>query len=751
MTISSTVRIAGPYIGSGAATVFPFAFKVFAAAEMQVAKLNTTSNVETILVLNTDYTVQLNGDQNGTPGGTITLPAVLSSGYNLTITSDIANLQPTDLTNQGGFYPEVITDALDRATIQIQQLDQNSRAIKIPLSDGVLDMTTPVVSARQGKYLAFDTFGLPVVSSGTGSDSALRTDLANATAVSAGSRLSGFRQDGTGATARTVDAKLKDTVSVKDFGAVGDGVTDDTVAIQAAITAGAGKTVILTSGTYKTTSVLTMSAANTNLVGVGKVNTTIAWTGAGGAYVVGVTSVYGTTGNAAILVTGSNCTIDGLTIKGPTAASYVAAERLVVVCGTATGSRVNRFSISNCFVKESGSAGILLVFVSDFRIQDCEVSNIGYEAIATISCNRGMITSNYVHDITPGTVGNMYCISLSHDSSLWATDQTTSPFTDDVIVSGNRCENCAWEGITNHGGNRHTVIGNQIYNVPHCISLGLSSGPAADYSGGDHVVMGNYCDAGPTYANNAQAYCNFGGGALQTLTNVKIIGNTFRRLGVANSGTEGAIKTSLISGLHISGNFIKSWRGTAIYVASGSTIYIGGNDISEMAAADSIGYAIRTDNNIPAIRIIGNTIRTDGGTIANRGINIFSGQTTPVVMQANEIEATLISVHGQLITNNNTPELRYITSSAATYDVSNGGSHMTLVFDLAGIQTITNFTNAKLGQQLTIINTTANNLTIDRTNAYLSGGVSSVLGQYDSLRIVYYTRWYALGAVSANS
>jgi len=235
MTISSTVRIAGPYIGSGAATVFPFAFKVFAAAEMQVAKLNTTSNVETILVLNTDYTVQLNGDQNGTPGGTITLPAVLASGYNLTITSDIANLQPTDLTNQGGFYPEVITDALDRATIQIQQLDQNSRAIKIPLSDGVLDMTTPVVSARQGKYLAFDSFGLPVVSSGTGSDSALRTDLANATAVSAGSRLSGFRQTGTGATARTVDAKLKDTVHIMDFGAVCDGVTNDTAALNAAI------------------------------------------------------------------------------------------------------------------------------------------------------------------------------------------------------------------------------------------------------------------------------------------------------------------------------------------------------------------------------------------------------------------------------------------------------------------------------------------------------------------------------------
>lgn len=69
----------------------------------------------------------------------------------------------------------------------------------------------------------------------------------------------GFLADGASAATRTIQEKLRDFVNVKDFGAVGDGVADDTAAVQAAIdyaTANGGGTVYLSPGTYKVTTLV---------------------------------------------------------------------------------------------------------------------------------------------------------------------------------------------------------------------------------------------------------------------------------------------------------------------------------------------------------------------------------------------------------------------------------------------------------------------------------------------------------------
>jgi hypothetical protein len=72
---------------------------------------------------------------------------------------------------------------------------------------------------------------------------------------------------GTGAVATTVQAKLRESVSVKDFGAVGDGVTNDTTAIQAAIdhitSLTNGGSVFLPKGIYAVSTFITLKTGVT--------------------------------------------------------------------------------------------------------------------------------------------------------------------------------------------------------------------------------------------------------------------------------------------------------------------------------------------------------------------------------------------------------------------------------------------------------------------------------------------------------
>lgn len=162
MTINSEIRRAGPFTGNGVTTRFPFDFKVFRAEDLYVVVAPAEGDGELPLHLGTDYTVELNPDQNANPGGTIVAPSPLPVGFRLTATSSLEYLQPIDLTNQGGFYPRVINDGLDRLTIFVQQLFEGlGRSLKIPLSDGPIRTQLPGKAARANRLLSFNQNGEP--------------------------------------------------------------------------------------------------------------------------------------------------------------------------------------------------------------------------------------------------------------------------------------------------------------------------------------------------------------------------------------------------------------------------------------------------------------------------------------------------------------------------------------------------------------------------------------------------------------
>jgi hypothetical protein len=80
-------------------------------------------------------------------------------------------------------------------------------------------------------------------------------------ASSSGSSMIGFIQAGTSAVATTAQTKMRETISVKDFGAVGDDTHDDTTNIQAAINYAntIGGDVYFPPGIYKITNGLTIN------------------------------------------------------------------------------------------------------------------------------------------------------------------------------------------------------------------------------------------------------------------------------------------------------------------------------------------------------------------------------------------------------------------------------------------------------------------------------------------------------------
>ncbi|TBR30209.1 MAG: hypothetical protein EPO10_04035 [Reyranella sp.] len=108
------------HAGNGSATVFPYGFPILSASHLSVIYTNA-AGAETTLSPS-EYSVTGIGAR---AGGSVTYTrsgSPIASGTKLTILRTVPYTQTTVLSNQGGYYPEVVEARLDLITMAMQQL-----------------------------------------------------------------------------------------------------------------------------------------------------------------------------------------------------------------------------------------------------------------------------------------------------------------------------------------------------------------------------------------------------------------------------------------------------------------------------------------------------------------------------------------------------------------------------------------------------------------------------------------------------
>jgi len=177
-----------------------------------------------------------------------------------------------------------------------------------------------------------------------------------------GSSQVGFIQAGAGAEARTAQAKMRDIVSVKDYGATGDGVTNDAAAIQAAIDSLSltGGFVCFNPGTYIISTKINLRPNVTLIAPRGSV--VIKQAAAANLTILFDLSTYGATGAC----------FDGLIIDG------------------------NRSNNNNNIAVQRHA--FWLYDTNDVSIENCEIKEVAGTAVTGRNCLNPVIRKNYIHD-----------------------------------------------------------------------------------------------------------------------------------------------------------------------------------------------------------------------------------------------------------------------------------------------------------------------------------------------------------------
>lgn len=365
-------------------------------------------------------------------------------------------------------------------------------------------------------------------------------------AGSTGSSLIGFKQSGTGAVTRTVQAKLRESVSVLDFGAVGDDATVNDTAFAAALAADVAVTI--PPGTYVLSSPVTITTSGAQILCDNPVTTILKFTGATSGVVFSAA--------AASIQFGlvSNCQILSTNAGGGTG---------IYFDGSAHGS--NNFTALNNFVTTSGggnwSVGIKGNQIETSTFQSNRVYGALDTAISIVNSTSVDLIGNRVGAInSPGT--DLSVNSNSHSIKDIGSYYQGSGLTQAILVETGCDAMFAQTNIENQGS----------------AGFGLLAQGRASVSG--MIGSGNFTRFIRTTVANSN------------ISEVYFNGSASTEIVAINDGTGGGIINSTLVNTHATGG--------GINISGGTGASATGNDVTTLAGAavrfQSIGGVISGNN-----------------------------------------------------------------------------------------------------------------------------------------------------------